>query len=107
MEKDLNLYWKHFKVWIFGGLASFIIASATGILLRRSDPDWAIPIVFAVLFFPLILHGAYGLQHKYSMAWRYGYIYRGTIAKFLNLVDFVIYLGIVIAVLLIGGRNFN
>jgi hypothetical protein len=101
MEENRSLYWKHFKIWIFGLLFSFPISGAFGFLFRDKDPDFIIPISIAILCFPFVLHGYYGLGHGFSMSWRYGYIHRGTTAKIWNMIDLGLYVGVVLLITVI------
>ena len=41
------------------------------------------------------------------MSWRYGYIHRGKIAKLWNIFDLVLYVGLVLLVIVIAGREFS
>ena len=107
MEENKILYWKHFKIWIFGILISFPIASSLGYLFNKNDPDLIIPILMAILFSPVLFHGVYGLRHGYSMSRRYGYIHRGKTALFWNAFGLVLYIGFVLLVIVIGGGKFR
>lgn len=105
MEKDSKLYWKHYRVWIYGVSVSFPISGLLVYVLNDKNPDWVVPVAIAILAFPLIPFGAYGLRHGYCGTWRYGWIYRGSLAVYLNSVPLILYVGIVAGVILIGGRN--
>lgn len=106
MEENKSLYWRHFRIWIFGIMISFPIAGIIGYLFREKDPNFLIPIVIATLSLPLVFHGIYGFNHGFCMSWRYGYVHRGKIAKLWNAIDLVLYVGIVLLVIVIGGREF-
>jgi succinate dehydrogenase/fumarate reductase cytochrome b subunit len=105
MEKDQFLYWKHFKIWIFGTLFSFPISGIFGYLFRVKDRNLMIPILVGILFLPIVFHGAYGLRHGYCMSYRYGYIHRGAVATFGNIFDLILYIGIILVTIIMGGRN--
>jgi succinate dehydrogenase/fumarate reductase cytochrome b subunit len=106
MEENKSLYWKHFKIWISGIMISFPIAGIFGYLFRAKDPNFVIPISIAILSFPLVFHGIYGLTRGFCMSWRYGYVHRGKMAKIWNTIDLVLYVGVVLLVILIGGKEF-
>lgn len=107
MEEDKVLYWKHFKIWILGILISFPITGILGYLFKENDPDLIIPILIAIFFLPLVFHSVYGIRHGYCMSRRYGYIHRGKIAKFWNVFDLILYIGVVLLVIVVGGGKFS
>jgi hypothetical protein len=102
MEKNNALYWKYLHKWMYGGLLSFLISGLLGLSLRNSNLDWVIPVVVAILFFPLIIMARYGLKHNYYPSWRYGYIIRGKSAIAWNIFVFVIYALLIIFAALYG-----
>ena len=107
MEENKFLYWKHFKIWILGILISFPLSGIFGYLFRGKDANLIIPMLTAILFVPLVFHGIYGLSHGFCMSWRYGYILRGSMAKLWNMIDLVLYVGVVLLVFVIGAGKFN
>ncbi len=100
MEKDKALYWKHYRIWIFGLLVSFPLEGLSGYLLNDRNPEWVVPVTVAILFFPLVLSGVHGLRHGYSMSGRYGWIWRGRPAVYSNIATLILYLAIAACMIL-------
>ena len=61
-EHDRARYRRHMRVWIYGFSVSFVLSGLFGFLLRHDEADWVPPAALAMLFFPLVLVGAYGLK---------------------------------------------
>ena len=105
MEQNKSLYWAHFKIWIYGVIISFIICGLFINFFRSSDPNWFLPIALAILFFPLVLCGIYGIKNGFYMSWKYGHIYRGNQALLWSLCSIALYVVVLMCVILIGGEN--
>ena len=100
MEKHKALYWRHYRIWIFGLLVSFPLAGLSGYLLNDQNPEWVVPLGAAILFFPFVVFGVHGLRYGYSMGWRYGWIWRGRPAVYSNIATLILYLAIVAGMIL-------
>jgi succinate dehydrogenase/fumarate reductase cytochrome b subunit len=64
-----------------------------------------IPILIAILFLPMVFHGTYGLRHGYCMSYRYGYIHRGAVAMLWNIIDLILYIGIILVTIVMSGEH--
>ncbi len=97
MAKEINksLWWRHFRIWIFGILISFPAASVFGVAFNDQNPNWVMPIAIAILAFPLVLVGAHSFKHRYSM---YGGLYqiiRGKPAVAVGIFCIALYVAVV------------
>jgi len=99
MIQDKQLYWKYWKVWIFGGIISFTASSLIGYLLNNSDPNLIVPITLTIFLFPILLCGILGIRWGYFPSRKIGHIHHGNKAIMFNgLFIFLYFIAIVLAI---------
>ena len=97
VEQNKTLWWKHFRIWLFGIVISFPAASIFGVTFNDRNPSWVVPIAIAILALPLVFFGAHAIGRRYSM---YGGIYsivRGRMAVLLGIFYIAIYVAVVVS----------
>ena len=93
MEANSPLYLRFMKLWIRSVIVCFLVAALGGAFLAKygSNDNISALATVAILFFPLLIVGFYGIRNRACAARRPGYVYRGFAAHAMNFLVICLY----------------
>ncbi len=96
-QKDSRFYWKHFRIWAVGIAISFLAIIPTVIVLAALGMtlEEGLPALIAVLSFPLVVFGAYGIRKQRFMSGFPNHVYVGKSAVAWGMATIILYAVIV------------